>query len=63
MIMSYLIITVSFIAALSYLYELTKFGQGKKIDSLTIMFALIFTTMFFARIFIIELDYILYWKP
>lgn len=61
--MSYVVMLIGLIAAFNYGFELIRFGQGKEIDSSTIMFALIFTTILFARIFYIELEYVLYWKP
>ena len=61
--MSYVIMLIGLIAALNYGLQLIRFGQGTEIESSTIMFALIFTTILLARIFYVELEYVLYWKP
>jgi len=50
-------------AAFHYGLQLVKFGQGKEIERSTIMFALIFATILFVRMFYFELEYNLYWKP
>lgn len=63
MIMSYVIMLIALTAAFNYGLQLVRFGQGKEIDSSTIMFSLIFTTILFIRIFYVELEYVLYWKP